>query len=322
MYLARKFFSKVSNISSARKNKNLKKQLEKSNKIEQSLSYNEEPLITFIVQFFNKKQNINKLIPRLRVNLNEELIIIDDGSSDGSYGEWPALLNRPNDFLIRANDLFEIRTYDRAISMARGKYICLLQDDDLPPVDNIWIKQAIQLFENHNNLLILGGRDATTLLTPDPVSSESESCYYRKGDIAGTPGVAKYKIYKKPLFKDPKTGIPFMFSMSVNRAPTFIRRQQFLDLGGIDQSYAPFQCDDTDACIRAWQNGFQVGFYSCPFIRDVGIGGMRAFNSNKVPAQARKNWLRIYDAYGSDIADESLENSVKSANEILTQNGI
>lgn len=104
--------------------------------------YCDRPRLSFIVQFFNKRKNIPKLIERLRLALCEELIVIDDGSTDGSLGDWLDHLNGPNDFLLHCNDIHEIRTYDRAMRMARGEFVCLLQDDDLPPASGVWVNEA------------------------------------------------------------------------------------------------------------------------------------------------------------------------------------
>jgi hypothetical protein len=56
-----------------------------------------------------------------------------------------------------------------------------------------------------------------------------------------------------------------------------------------------------DLCLRAWKAGLQVGLYATEFVRDVGMGGMRIFNAEQLPEQAKKNWKIIYDRYGNDV---------------------
>ncbi|MCL1467698.1 glycosyltransferase family 2 protein [Argonema galeatum] len=318
MALISKVFRKISNLLYIKRNLESKRKVDLIRKDRKEFTYHENPNITLIIQFFNKRQNITQIMESVRRTSAEEIIIIDDGSADGSYEDWLKYLTRPNDFLLRCNDIFEIRTYDRAINMARGEYICLLQDDDIPPPNNTWIEEAIKLFETFPNLLILGGRQGLELLTPDPIELNGDPKYQKIGNLAGSPGIAKYRVYDRPLYTEPKSGIPFMFTMVVNRAPTILRREAFLKIGGINQEYAPFQCDDVDACLRAWLAGYQVGLYTCPFSRDVGRGGMRVFNSEKVPAQATKNWQKIYATYSLNIADGSLENLVQNANKYFT----
>jgi len=314
MDLTSKIARKWSQIANYGRTQELQKRISESRESSKKNSYKENPKLSLILQFFNKRQNIKSIIEALRLTTAEEIIIIDDGSRDGSYEDWIKYLERPNDFLLRCNDLFEVRTYDRAISMARGEFICLLQDDDIPPRNNTWIEQALTLFDSLPDLLILGGRSAVDFLMPDPVDPNKPSEYERIGDIGGCPGVNKHRIYDTPLYREPTSGIPFMFATSANRAPTIIKRKPFLELGGINQEYAPFQFDDDDACVRAWLAGYQVGLYACPFVRDVGTGGMRLFNSNRVPEQAAINAKKFYDAYSKHIVNGYLQKLVDSAN--------
>lgn len=314
MSLPKKVTRKLRKLANLGRNLQLKSQVKNIRKTESKSAYIEHPQVSIILQFFNKRQNIPEIISALRKTKVEELIVIDDGSIDGSFQDWLKHLNRPNDFLLRCNDIFEVRTYDRAIRMAKGEYICLLQDDDIPPANNNWIEQAIALFESFPKLLMLGGRNGLDLLIPDPVKPGEEPEYKRFGNLAGCPGVNKYKVYDAPFYQEVQHQIPFMFTTVVNRAPTFIRRALFLELGGINQEFAPFQCDDADASIRAWLAGYQVGLYHCDFQRDVGTGGMRLFNQEKISVQAAKNWGKIYTKYADLIADGSLQKRVDEAN--------
>ncbi len=317
MDLTSKIARKWSEIANYGRTKELQKRISESRESSKKKIYKETPKLSLILQFFNKRQNIKSIIEALRLTTAEEIIIIDDGSIDGSYEDWIKYLDQPNDFLLRCNDLFEVRTYERAISMARGEFVCLLQDDDIPPRNNLWVEQAIKLFDAFPKLLILGGRGGFDILIPDPVAPNTPPEYKIVGDIAGCPGVNKYRIYEDPIYLDPSSGIKFMFTVFVNRAPTFLRREAFLELGGINQEYAPFQCDDVDACIRAWLAGYQVGFYPCPFLRDVGRGGMRAFNSKIVPQQSATNWQKIYSAYSPHITNGDIQSCANSANKAL-----
>lgn len=318
MDLTSKLGRKLSQITNFGRMKTLQKKVDQARTAEAGFVYNEHPKISLILQFFNKRQNISTLIKGLRQTSAEELIIIDDGSMDGSYIEWMQHLTRPNDFLLRCNDIFEVRTYDRAMRMAKGEFICLLQDDDIPPLNNTWVEQALILFEIFPDLLILGGRGGLDFFMPDPIDPNEEAIYKQVGDIGGCPGVNKHRIFETPLYIEPTTKIPFMFTTSVNRAPTFLRREKFLELGGINQAYAPFQFDDDDACVRTWLAGCQVGLYACPFIRNVGTGGMRLFNSERVAKQAAINAKKFYESYGKYIENEHLQNLVDRANQCLT----
>ena len=238
-----------------------------------------------MVQLFNKRENIEAIITALMAPAIEEVIILDDGSSDGALEVLPRMLTGKNHFIIRSNDLFEVRTYSRALSFARGEFVALLQDDDLPPTDGFWVQEAVDLFERYPRLTILGGRGGLELrVKDDPTSGPSLT----------------YKLVE--LSHRQRAAQPFRFIDTVNRAPMLLRRDAILRLGGIDNTFAPVQCDDVDLCLRAWKAGLQVGLYSAGFVRDVGVGGMRLFNADFLPAQASKNWKIIYDRYAHDIS--------------------
>ena len=107
----------------------------------------------------------------------EEVIVLDDGSSDGALEVLPRLLTGKNHFIIRSNDLFEVRTYSRALDFARGEFVALLQDDDLPPMDGLWVEEAIELFERYPRLAILGGRAGLELKVKDDPASVPSLTY-------------------------------------------------------------------------------------------------------------------------------------------------
>jgi glycosyltransferase involved in cell wall biosynthesis len=251
--------------------------------------YNEKPRVSAIVQLFNKRQNIEAIVAGLLKPSIEEIIVIDDGSSDGALDILPRLLTGKNHFIIRSNDLFEIRTYSRALDFTRGEIVALLQDDDIPPADGAWVTDAVELFDRHPKLAVLGGRDGLELkLTNVQSSGKSPNPI----------------IYKAVNQRDgQRIHLPFRFVEVINRAPMLVRRQTVQQLGGIDNAFAPFQCDDVDLCLRAWKGGFQVGLYPTAFVRDVGMGGMRLFNADKMGPQSARNWRIIYDRYGQDIAN-------------------
>lgn len=272
----------------------LKRQANHSSNLDPSLSYNSKPKTSVVIQLFNKAANIPLILAALKSTSVEELIVLDDGSSDGALDILPGLLRNKNEFIIRSNDLFEVRTYARALDFTRGEIVALLQDDDLPDPDGNWLTDALEVFEAWPKLAILGGREGLSLFPSKSGAPELE-----------------YSLEK--LGTGSNEG-RFHFVEVVNRAPMLLRRSMIRELGSIDQAFAPFQCDDVDLCLRAWQAGLQVGLYPTSFVRDVSMGGMRLFNAERIPEQAKKNWKIIYDRYGDEIREGVFAEKVRLAN--------
>ncbi|MEM9830577.1 MAG: glycosyltransferase [Bacteroidota bacterium] len=277
--------------------------------------YDPTPEITFVIQFFNKKQNVNQIFRAIQPFEHAEIIVIDDGSIDGSHKEWMRLLTKPNHFLLHSNDLHEVITYDRALRMAKGKFACLLQDDDFP-IGEKWVTEALNLLNNYPTMIILGGKSGLEVKLPDEPKHKNDNEYSITENIASAPGITKYRLFSDPIYLCPRTNVPFMFCSAINRAPMFVNTQAYLKLGGTDLSFAPFQCDDFDICLRAWKSGYKVGFYHANFRRNINIGGMRLFNAEIVSGQAAKNWKKIYQIHSHFIAEE-VHQLVKAANSSL-----
>ena len=249
--------------------------------------YNDTPEVTVIIQSHNKSVQVCHILPKLRQHKNLEIIVIDDGSSLEHTERLAKALTGANEFLVRANDLYENRTYDKAIRFANGRYIALLQDDD--DFDGAeWMTAAVGYFRKYPQMAILGGKWALHLETDENRKWAHSTSHSTEG-------------------KD------FVFTASVNRAPMWINRELFeAHLHHIDATFAPFQYDDDELCLRAWLSGLQVGWYNAGF-RSLSAGGMRLWNNQFSKEQTARNGKLLYKMY-ADKAEE-VERLVSAANQ-------
>jgi len=256
-----------------------------------SARYCEQPRIAFIVHSFNRVLNVYQIFTRLRRLGNHELIVCEDGSLDGSREKWASHLVRPNDFLILSNDLHEIRILDRAIRFARAEIVCLVQDDDLIPRGTDWLDTALAQFHTYPNLAIIGGFMGFGSFHPDPRKS-------------------------KPIWER----APFQFVHHVNIGPYFIRKQHYEALGGWDYSFShvgePGICFDNELCLRAWINGYQVGYSFVPFKGPPGHysldGGTVLFSAAVRRRNQLRNQKKIFEMYAQHT--RRIDQLVKNAN--------
>lgn len=249
--------------------------------------YNDQPEVSIVIQSHDKSLQVCHILPKLRQTKNAEIIVIDDGSSPEHTQRLAKALTGANEFLLRANDLYENRTYDRAIRMSHGRYIALLQDDD--DFDDIgWTDQALLLFGQHPRMAILGGNWGLRLEFDDA------------------------RQWGHGMRDDTLQSGTFRFVPSVNRAPMWIRRDLFEGyLHQIDPAFAPFQYDDDELCLRAWLCGLEVGWYDARF-RSLSAGGMRLWNKGFTGEQSQRNGRRLYQMYAHRM-DEILT-KVREAN--------
>ncbi len=237
--------------------------------------YDNEPEVTFIFQTHNKSLEVCHVLSKLRkYEGSKEIIVIDDGSSKEHTRRLTEALTGPNDFLLRSNDLFEVVTYDRAVRMANGKYIALMQDDD-DFAGTSWVSKAVRLFKEHPKMVILGGKQGSD------IELSADGLHRTKTVAQG----------------------PFSFACCVCRAPMWINKELFDQyLHHNDFLFAPVQYDDDEICLRAWTLGLQVGRYDARFC-SLSAGGMRLWNKGLLAEQTQRNGKRLFQLYHDKMED-------------------
>jgi len=274
-------------------------------------NYNPEPIISFVIQTHNKSQIVLKFIQKLRAVKNSEIIVIDDGSEKKESIFLLDKLNGANEFILKANDLYEVITYDRAIYLSRGKYVALLQDDD-DFTDLKWVYDAVNYFEKYSDLVFLGGRLGMNMLPYEITADKLRGEYEIESGYGQRKNSFKYKFVGGD--SEPQN---FKFVQLVIRAPMWVNRPLFIDkIKHIDQSFAPFQWDDAEVCLRAYALGLKVAWYRTNFNVGVGgTGGMRIWNTVLHHRQDEVNANKIYQLYSDRF--EEFQSIVDKANDII-----
>ena len=246
-----------------------------------------QPLVSFVVQSHDKSLQVCSFLPQLRAFPDSEIIVIDDGSSLDHTQRLAEALTGANEFLVRANDLYENITYDKCLRFCNGRYVALLQDDDKIPGTE-WAERAVSLFRQHPDMAILGGCDGRRV----------RFCLNEQGE--------------KSYTSEEMSQGDFCFVMSVNRAPMWINRELYQQhLHHIDYRFAPFQSDDYELCMRAWTLGLKVGWYRLHF-ESLSVGGMRLYNNAFTKEMTKRNATLLYDLYADK--EEEIMKHVEEAN--------
>jgi len=282
-----------------------------------SKHYLAHPEVTFVIQSFNKSHVVSLILDRLLSYRSRHIILIDDGSVDDTYQVAAATLVGQNHYILRTNDLHEVTTYDLALRLVETDFVCLMQDDDVPPVDDKWISESLELFRRDEDLVVVGLRNGVNFNHIDDGEMRVDSMFHSVDREIWVDGVYEAQIVQPDMVTLNGKGV--QYCQVVNRAPTFIRFHEFIKSGGIDRSFTPFQNDDIDYCLRLWQKGKRVMVVTgYPFQRNVGIGGMRLFNNVRADSRPRhmcENWNRVADRYRTFVNSGEAAGLVEIANE-------
>lgn len=191
------------------------------------------PLVSIIVPFLNAERFIGEAIDSVfaQVYDNWELLLVDDGSTDGSTGRARELAERyPEKVRYLEHDGHHNRglpaSRNLGLKHARGKYVALLDSDDawLPQK----LEQQVQILESHPEAAMVYGR----------------SEYWRSwtGDAAdvGRDCVPELGIEADTLVPAPRL---LLLSYPLGTAPTpcpsdiMLRRTALGRVGGFEESF-------------------------------------------------------------------------------------
>ena len=180
--------------------------------------------------------------------------------------------------------------------------MALLQDDDMYPSQQWW-RDALRIFAANPRVGVCGGRGGADLAMPesvpvraDPIEHHDRHPDRTEGDVYSWPGIVRYTRVPGENLPGP------VFVDQVNRAPMLVRRECYDEVGRFDESFAPFQCDDKEFCIRAWKGGWQVALYPSGALMHCFAGGMRRLDFGLRVVQSYRNHLRLYELHGDFIS--------------------
>jgi glycosyltransferase involved in cell wall biosynthesis len=125
-----------------------------------------DELVSIVVVNYNTKELIKLVIDSIihyTDYKNYEILIVDNGSTDGSLDLLDKLSRSKNIRLIKHNQKKSIgsmahsRALDLGVSLAKGKFILTLDADSFP-IKKGWLKELIKLYNSDKKIRIVGAK--------------------------------------------------------------------------------------------------------------------------------------------------------------------
>ena len=237
------------------------------------------PLVTIsIINLDGKEYLIDCLESILKLDYPSdriEIIIVDNGSKDGSVGfikkKYPSIKiiqNRKNLGFARANN--------QAAEESSGEYIAFLNNDT--KVDNKWLLELLKPIHGSREIAASGSK---------VLSSDGKSLDF-VGGMINFEGKGFQIDYGKKAMEDNyniQKYLPF-----VNGGAMMIRKEAFLETGGFDEDFFAYY-EDVDLGWRLWVLGYKVIFAPGSIVYHHHHGTSKIFSEDKLRFLKERNSL-------------------------------
>jgi len=209
--------------------------------------FGDHPAASVVIPTFNRRTDLQRVLAALRrqrtaVAGEVELVVVDDGSTDGT-AKWLKSERGHSDVItISQRNSGPAAARNRGAAAARGE-ILLFLGDDTEPADG-WLLSHLEehrLFGvSHQPLAVVG-------YTGFPTDHDSPFCRF----------INEYGAqFGYGLIQDPGE-VPFNFFYTSNVS---IPRRFFTDLGGFREDFAAAAWEDIEFAYRAAQEGLNLRY--------------------------------------------------------------
>ena len=178
-------------------------------------------------------------------NVDAEVIIVDDGSTDGFDDLERLVQDDPRAVLLR-NDVNAgfVTSVNRGAGAATGDFLVFLNNDTIPLPG--WLRPLLRTFRDRPDAGVVGGK----LVYPDGRLQEAGAIVFSDGSAANfgsgdpDPDAPEYSYLREVDY--------------VSGALFVTRRSLFRDLGGFDPIYGFGYCEDSDYCFKVRAQGLRA----------------------------------------------------------------
>ena len=199
---------------------------------------------SIVIPVYNQSHFTRRCIETIRQHTDDiryEVIIVDDGSSDDTL-EFLETLQPPFHGVRNDQNLGFIASVNRGVSMAKGKYLLMLNNDT--EVHPRWLREMIDLYESDSSIGIVGAK----LLYPDGTIQHF--------GLNISSDLAPYHLFRGKPADDPACST-VQETAGVTGACLLIERELFKKVGGLETKYHMY-FEDIDLCLKVRQLGYRI----------------------------------------------------------------
>ncbi len=216
-----------------------------------------------------------------------QVIVVDDASTDQTPSIFTELTGV--DYVRNAQNQGFVRSCNRGAALARGKYICFLNNDT--EVREAWLDHLVTLAESDPLIGAVGSK----LIYPDGTLQEAGGIIFR--DASGW----NYGRTADP--NDPRYNYPRDVDYC-SGAALMVRRDLFLEIGGFCELFAPAYYEDVDLCFSIRSLGYRVVYQPLSEVvhyeglssgTDIASGSKRFQEINR--PKFHEKWFRVLEGH-------------------------
>lgn len=237
------------------------------------------PLVSVLIPVCNRVELTQACLGSLFAcddpTIPTEILVIDDASTDGTAAYLDGLGNRIHGLRNGSRHGFG-RNMNRAASLARGEFLCLLNNDT--EVTQGWLAAMLAAARRDPRIGVVGNRH----LTPGSGSINHAGMVF---DDEGRP----IHLYAGRPADFPPARLSREFQV-LTAACWLVPRTLFLELGGFDPAFRNGY-EDVDFCLRAREHGRTVFYVGNSVIYHHGLASPgRTDHEEANAAYFREKW--------------------------------
>jgi glycosyltransferase involved in cell wall biosynthesis len=188
------------------------------------------PMFSIIIPTHNRSNNLSKAIKSIlsQTYTNFEIIIIDDGSTDKTASVVKSIEDSRIIYKYSENYGGPSRPRNIGITLAKGEWICFLDDDDW------WSSEKLEVCKKYLNNKV------------DLLYHDLEIKYIK-------PGIFKRKITKSWQVKTPVIFDLLLQGNAISNSSVIVRKELLIKVSGFNESRDMISAEDYNAWMKIAQ---------------------------------------------------------------------